>query len=94
MPKPPPGNLQEPPDVGDSQKHLGHRQGDELGVADERWAPPPAPARQEIVDTHVKCGDEGVNVGVHEASMVDVAFATPPFGALTTSPPTNSESTI
>ncbi|MEY2515205.1 MAG: hypothetical protein QOJ89_2563, partial [bacterium] len=41
----------------------------------------------------------GVEVGVHEASLVDVAIATPSFGALVMSPcapraRSNTESTI
>lgn len=70
-----------------------------LSVGDEGRTSASAPAGQEIVDAYVKCDDEGVEVGVHEASMVDVALATPPFGALALSPravlaPVTSESTI
>ncbi|HYM57425.1 MAG TPA: hypothetical protein VES79_05625, partial [Solirubrobacteraceae bacterium] len=59
----------------------------------------PAPLRQEIVNPHVKCGDEGVEVGVHEASKVDVAISNASFGALlmsprATPPRPNTESTI
>jgi hypothetical protein len=41
---------------------------------------------QEVVDEHIKCRDEGVEVGAHEASLVDVAVATSDFGALIVSP--------
>lgn len=86
MSKTPLGKPQELAVVGHGQEHLGHRQGDELGVGDEGRTSASAPAGQEIVDAHVKCDDEGVEVGVHEASMVDVALATPSFGALVLSP--------
>jgi hypothetical protein len=55
---------------------------------------------QEIVHAHVKCGEQSVEVGEHETtSVVDVAIATPPFGALVMSPRgnprrPNTESTI
>jgi hypothetical protein len=42
--------------------------------------------RQEIVDLHVKCSRKGVEGGVHAASKVGVAEATPPFDALVMSP--------
>ena len=61
----------------------------------------PLPRGQKIVNTHVKCRDEGVEVGVHEASKVDVAISNASFGALvmspcgtSLSPRSNSESTI
>jgi hypothetical protein len=57
------------------------------------------PCGQEIVNAHVKCRDEGVEVGVHEASKVDVAISNASFGALVMSPcgetaRSNTESTI
>lgn len=84
--------------VGQPEKHLRDGERDELGIADPWPATRPGAGRQEIVDPHVKCGDEGVEVGVHGASLVDVAIATPSFGALVMSPRRrvsgNSESTI
>ena len=46
-----------------------------------------------------RCDDEGVEVGVHEASKVDVATSNASFGALVMSPcghtaRSNTESTI
>ena len=62
---------------------------------------PAAARRQEIVHHHINCGEKGVEFGEHEAtSVVDVASATPNFGALLMSPRTspprgrNSESVI
>ena len=85
--------------VGEPHEHLRDRQRDELRVGDPGRTARPHPLGQEIVHAHVKCRDEGVEVGVHEASLVDVASATPPFGVLVMSPSTelptrNSESTI
>jgi hypothetical protein len=41
------------------------------------------PRAEQVVDGDVQCRDEGVEIGVHEASQeVDVAFATPTLGAL------------
>jgi len=38
---------------------------------------------EQLVDGDVQCHDQGVEIGVHEASLeVDVAFATPTLGAL------------
>jgi hypothetical protein len=61
--------------------------------------PWPLPRGQEIVNTHVTCDDEGVEVGVHEASKVDVATSNASFGALVMSPcgpapRSNTKSTI
>ncbi len=86
--------------VGDREKHLRDGQRDELGVGDLRTARPlPRGQEIEIVNTHVKCDDEGVAVGVQEASTVDVAMRNASFGALVMSacantPPSNMESTI
>src|SRR2546428_7747238 len=56
------------------------------------------PKREE---THIKCDEQAVEVGVHEAtSVVDVALATPAFDSRATSPRAsamlcaNSESVI
>jgi hypothetical protein len=86
--------------VGNRQEHLGDRQRDELGVGDPRRPTRTAALGQEIVDAHVKCREQSVEVGEHETtSVVDVAIATPTFGALVMSPcgrprRPNTESTI
>jgi hypothetical protein len=99
MRQPPPRQRQELAVVGDRQEHLGHAQRDELGVGDPRRTPRSAAHGQEIVDAHVKCREQSVEVGEHETtSVVDVAIATPTFGALAMSPRgasrPNMESTI
>jgi hypothetical protein len=45
-------------------------------------APGPLALGQEVVHQHINCRDKGVEVGAHVASLVDVAVATPNFGAL------------
>jgi hypothetical protein len=68
---------------------LQDRKGEQLGVGQlrddpNRW-PPRAQLRrclQGIVDLDVQCGHEGVQVGVHRASRLDVGFATPIMGTL------------
>lgn len=53
-------------DLRDGQAH-------QLDVGDLRTAPGTRPARQDFVGEHVKCGQEGVEIGGHAASsMVDV----------------------
>lgn len=99
MPQSPARERQELTVVGDGEKHLRDGQRDELSISDPWWTPRSLPLGQEIVHTHVKCGDEGVEVGVHEASMVDVATSNASFGALFMSPcehtaRSNTESTI
>jgi hypothetical protein len=39
---------------------------------------------QGVIDVHVQCGSEGVQVGVHETSTVE-GFAAPIMDTLTTS---------
>jgi hypothetical protein len=68
--------------VGEPEEHLGDRQRDELGVADPGRSARTPPLAQEVVHQHVNCREKGVEVGAHEASLVDVAVATPDFGAL------------
>ena len=95
MSEPVAGDREETSVVGDTQEHLRDRQADELAVGDLRRAARPSARRQreqEVIDAHVKSDDEGVEVGVHVASEVDVAIATPTFGALVMTP--RSESTI
>jgi hypothetical protein len=60
------------------EEDLRDRERDQLGVGDSRSAPWAAAREQEIVDHHIKCGEQGVEFGEHEAtSVVDVALATP-----------------
>ena len=99
VPQPPPGERQELPVVWNGQEHLRDGQRDELGVGDPRRTPRTCALGQEIVHAHVKCREQSVEVGEHETtSVVDVAIATPPFGALVMSPRaiprSNTESTI
>jgi hypothetical protein len=68
---------------GDPEQDLGHGQADQLGVRQLGWPARPVARPDQLVDGDVECDDEGVEVGVHEASQeVDVAFATPTLGAL------------
>jgi hypothetical protein len=83
--------------VGQPEEDLGNRERDELGVADPRRSTRSLALGQEVVHQHVNCREKGVEVGAHVASLVDVAVATPNFGALchASSPAGgNSESTI
>ena len=69
-----------------AEQDLGDRQADQLGVRQARLAarmPAAWVGPQQLVDGDVQCDDEGVQVGVHEASLeVDVAVATPTLGTL------------
>jgi hypothetical protein len=65
------------------EEDLGHGQTDQLGVAELRLAARTPAGAEQLIDHDVECNDEGVEVGVHEASQeVDVARATPTLGAL------------
>ena len=76
MPQPASRDAQEPTLGWAVEQHLGDRQADHLGVGQHRTASGTTPRRQEIVDHHVKCGEQGVEAGEHEAtSVVDVAIA-------------------
>jgi hypothetical protein len=89
---------QEPAVVGAVEQDLGDGQGDELGVRELGRPAGTGSLGQEIVQPDVKCGDEGVEVGAHAASSVDVVVATSNFGVLTSLPrrpmSSNSESII
>jgi adenine-specific DNA-methyltransferase len=72
---------------------LHDRQGEQLGVGQLGGDPDGRPPRaqlggvlQGIVDGDVQCGREGVQVGVHRASRLDVGLATPIMDTLATSP--------
>lgn len=101
VPQPPAREREKLTIVRDPKKHLRHREHNKLSVSDARSASRSAAFGQEVIHAHVKCREKGVKVGEHEAtSVVDVAIATPSFGALLMSPrrnPTrrsNLESTI
>jgi hypothetical protein len=79
------------------EQDLGHGQTDQLGVGQLGLATRTMPGAKPVVDGDVQCRDEGVEIGVHEASQeVDVAFATPTLGALAfhVTPRPNSEPII
>jgi hypothetical protein len=78
---------QKPPLGMAAQKDLRDGERDELSVCD-LWAAACAGAgRQEIVHQHVKCSEQAVKVGEHEAtSVVEVAIATPTFDSRSISP--------
>ena len=99
MPEPTVREAQEPPLLRAVQQHLRDRQADELSLTDPGPSPGTAAFGQEIVSENVKSDEQGVEVGVHEASRVDVALATPNFDTLVMSPwiantPSDSESII
>jgi hypothetical protein len=77
------GQAQPAPLRAAAKQDLGDGQADQLGVAE---LGPPArshPGAEQVIDHDVQCDDEGVEVGVHGASLeVDVASATPTLGAL------------
>jgi hypothetical protein len=83
VPEPLAGQAQPAPLGVAAEQHLGDRQADQLGVTELGPATRPDPRAEQVIDHDVECDDEGVEVGVHEASLeVDVAFATPTLGAL------------
>jgi hypothetical protein len=47
------------------QQDLGHRQTDQLGVADSGRPARPVPRFQQLVNGDVQCDDEVVETGVH-----------------------------
>jgi hypothetical protein len=72
--------------VGHAQEDLGDRQGDQLGVGDPGWPARAGSLGEEVVQQDVNCRQKGVEVGAHGASLVNVAVATPDFGALRIGP--------
>jgi hypothetical protein len=87
VPEPPAGEAQEAPLGRAVEEDLSDGERDELGVGDPRPATRTGAPGKEIVHRHIKCGEQGVEFGAHEAtSVVDVAGATPNFGARVMSP--------
>ena len=86
--------IPQPAGLGDiAPQGLHDRQGEQLGVGQLRRNPDGRPPQaqlggmlQGIVDGDVQCGREGVQVGVHRASRLDVGLATPIMDTLATSP--------
>ena len=81
MPEPAARQAQEPPLVRAIEKDLRDRQRDDRRVIDPRRASRAGTLREEIVSKHIKCDEQGVEVGRHAASLVGVASATPDFDA-------------
>jgi hypothetical protein len=81
VPEPTPRQAQEPPLVRAIEKHLRHSQRDHRRVIDPRRTPRTGTLREEIISKHIKCDEQGVEVGRHAASLVGVASATPDFDA-------------
>src|SRR6185312_4076507 len=90
------GHRQEAPVTGMIQKDLRDRQTDDLRVAGLGRAARANARRKGIVHQHIKCGQQGVEVGVHEASKGRRCRATPTSAPLlrTLSRTPNMESTI
>lgn len=69
MPEPLLGEPQEAPLVRAVEQHLRDRQADQLAIGDPR-RPAKAPSgRQEIIDQHVKAGQQSVEVGGHSRPL-------------------------
>ena len=81
----------QPPRLGgEAQQCLQHHQRDQFGVRQPRLSPhlrPPRPVLrivgEKIIDGHVQCGCEGVQVGVHFGLQRQVGLATPILDTLT-----------
>ena len=74
---------------GEARQGLHHREGDQFRIAQQRadthLGPPGRELRrflQHVVGLHLKCGSEGVQVGVHEGLQVRRRIATPILGTL------------
>jgi hypothetical protein len=84
----------------EAEQDLGDGQADQFGVTEPGASAGSRPGAEQVIDHDVECDDEGVEVGVHEASLeVDVASATPILGALASlvtarHPQANSEAII
>jgi hypothetical protein len=70
--------------TGETEKGLRHGQSHHFGVADpgcdtDRWprGNPVGVGLQQVIDLHVQCGHEGVQIGVHAGLLLDVWVATP-----------------
>jgi hypothetical protein len=48
------------------EQHLGHGQGEQLGIRELGWSTRSGAAAQVVVDLDVQCGQEGVQVGRHK----------------------------
>jgi hypothetical protein len=70
------------PFTAGAEQDLGHGQTDQRGVRELRWPTESSTWAEHDGDGAVQLLDEGVEIGVHEASMVDVADATPILGSL------------
>jgi hypothetical protein len=55
-----------------AQQHLRHRQAHQLGIGQPFRLPATAPASWDhvVVDLHVQCGQEGVQVCCHERTWM------------------------
>jgi hypothetical protein len=78
--------------VLEAQQDLQDRQGEQLRVAQLRCDRNPGPPRaqlptilQRVIDPHVQCSGEGVQVGVHETSTGRTDQAAPIIDTLTAS---------
>lgn len=65
-----------------AEQHLGHGQADQGRVRQFGWASWSTTRAEQAGNGAVECLDEGVEIGVHEACVVDVADATPILGPL------------
>jgi hypothetical protein len=63
------------------EEHLSDGEREDLRISDARLTARAGTLGQEIICEHIKCDEQGVEVGRHEASLVVVALATPDFDA-------------
>jgi len=54
---------------GEAQQRLCHGQAYQFAVGQPRWSPDPPDSGEIVVDFHVECGDEGVQVCRHKQSL-------------------------